>query len=153
MHCPRHPKIETNLRCGKCDEFICPKCVVQTPVGSRCPDCAKLTRLPTFQVSAIDHLKAMGIGLGLAIVLGLGWGMTVPIARGYSYLLALLAGYIIGELISRGVKKKRGIGLQIIAGTSVGLCYAAAVVFGISTSIYSLVALAAGIFLAVIHFR
>jgi len=87
------------------------------------------------------------------MVLGLGWGMAVPITRGYSYLLALLAGYIIGELISRGVKKKRGVGLQIIAGVSVGLCYAAAVVFGISTGIYSLVALAAGIFLAVIHFR
>lgn len=153
MNCPRHPQIETNLRCGKCDQLICPKCTVQTPVGARCPDCAKLTRLPTFQVSAIDYLKAMGIGLGLAIILGLGWGMAVPILRGFSYLLALLAGYIIGELISRGVKKKRGVGLQIIAGVSVGLCYAAAVVFGISTGIYSLVALAAGIFLAVIHFR
>ena len=89
----------------------------------------------------------------LAIILGLGWGMVVPITRGYSYLLALLAGYIIGELISLGVRKKRGVGLQIIAGISVGICYAAAVVFGISTSIYSLAALAAGIFLAVIHFR
>ena len=96
MYCPRHPKIETNLRCGKCDEVICPKCTVQTPVGARCPDCAKLTRLPTFQVSAIDYLKAVGIGMGLAIILGLGWGMAVPIIHGYSYLLALLAGYIIG---------------------------------------------------------
>ena len=153
MYCPRHPKVESNLRCGKCNEVICPKCTVQTPVGARCPDCAKLTRLPTFQVSAIDYLKAVGIGVVLAIILGLGWGIADAIIGGYSYLLALVVGYIIGELISLGVRKKRGIGLQIIAGGSVGLCYAAGVFFDVSTGFYGFIALLAGIFVAVIQFR
>lgn len=154
MYCPRHPNVETNLRCGKCDKVICHKCVVQTPVGARCPDCAKLTRLPTFRVSFVDYLKAVGIGFSLAIILGVGWGLIAAQLRGFfTFFIALLVGFIIGELVSRGVGKKRAIGLQIVAGASVGFCYAVAVIFGLSTSLFGLFALAGGIFIAVTQFR
>ncbi|MDA0256830.1 MAG: rhomboid family intramembrane serine protease, partial [Chloroflexi bacterium] len=36
--CERHPETETELRCQRCDTPICPRCMVQTPVGFRCPD-------------------------------------------------------------------------------------------------------------------
>ena len=153
MNCPRHPKVETNLRCGKCDQIICPKCAVQTPVGARCPDCAKFTRLPILQVSPLDYLKILGIGMVLAGVLGAVWGIAAPFVLGFSYLLALPAGYIIGELSSRVVKRKRGIGLQITIGICVGICYGVAVAFGLTPSLYSLLGLAAGIFLAINQFR
>ncbi|MFA4835808.1 MAG: B-box zinc finger protein, partial [Dehalococcoidia bacterium] len=119
MYCARHPKVETNLRCGKCEQPICPKCVVQTPVGARCPDCAKLTRLPIFQVSILDHLKAVGVGLGLALSSGTAWGIIGPDIPLFSYLIALAVGYMIGELGSLSVNRKRGAGLQVIFGVSV----------------------------------
>ena len=40
MYCARHPKVETLLRCGRCDTPICPKCMVHAGVGIRCPECA-----------------------------------------------------------------------------------------------------------------
>lgn len=41
LHCYRHPKRETLLRCGRCERPICEKCAVIGPAGQRCPECAK----------------------------------------------------------------------------------------------------------------
>ena len=153
MYCARHPKVETNLRCGKCGDLICPKCAVQTPVGMRCPKCAGMTRLPVFQVSKMGYLKAVGVGLGAAGVLGVVWGLVVPYMAGFGYLLVLAAGYLISELMSRAVNRKRSIGLQVVSGLSTAICFGMAVAFGLWIGLYSLIALAAGIFLAVSRFR
>ena len=75
MRCATHPEVETNLRCGKCGKPICPKCLVQTPVGARCSDCARLHKLPTYHVSTQYYLRAMGSGLGMAIACGVAWGI------------------------------------------------------------------------------
>ena len=74
MRCATHPGVETALRCSKCGRPICPKCMVETAVGARCPECARLYRLPTFQVNTRYLLIAVGAGLGTAIVYGLIWG-------------------------------------------------------------------------------
>ncbi len=37
--CTRHPQVETGLRCGRCQTPICPRCMIYTAVGLRCPDC------------------------------------------------------------------------------------------------------------------
>lgn len=39
-YCARHPQVETLLRCGRCEAPICPRCMVHSGVGIRCPDCA-----------------------------------------------------------------------------------------------------------------
>lgn len=39
--CYRHPARETGVRCSNCDRAICPDCMTPTPVGMRCPECAK----------------------------------------------------------------------------------------------------------------
>ncbi|MBN9389452.1 MAG: hypothetical protein J0I20_15595 [Chloroflexi bacterium] len=39
-YCARHPNVETLLRCGRCNTPICPRCMVHSGVGIRCPDCA-----------------------------------------------------------------------------------------------------------------
>ncbi|MFH1485359.1 MAG: B-box zinc finger protein [Chloroflexota bacterium] len=123
MKCARHPNIETNLTCGKCGTPICPKCLVQTPVGARCPDCAGLRRLPTFAVQPSHLIKAVGVGLGLAVITGVVWyaiGSAVPFL---SLLMALPAAYVIGELVSLSVNRKRGRPLQVIAACSFVLSY------------------------------
>lgn len=153
MYCARHPNTETSLRCGKCNQPICAKCAVQTPVGARCPDCAKVSRLPVFQVSIKGYSKALGVGLGTAVVFGLIWGLIAPHLAGFGYLLALLAGYILGLLISRVVNRKRSTGLQVISGGSTLLCFGIAVAFGLHVSLFSLIALAAGVVLAAGQFR
>ncbi|HMC07463.1 MAG TPA: rhomboid family intramembrane serine protease [Solirubrobacterales bacterium] len=39
--CYRHPGRETNVRCSNCERPICPDCMTVTPVGMRCPECAR----------------------------------------------------------------------------------------------------------------
>ena len=73
MKCAEHPKIETNLTCGKCGKPICPKCMVQTSVGIRCKECANLKSLPTFQLTPLYYLRALGAGIGMGIICGLAW--------------------------------------------------------------------------------
>ena len=153
MYCARHPKVETNLRCGKCGDYICPKCSVQTPVGARCPTCARVTRLPVFQVSKKGYVKAAGLGFAAAIAFGIVWGLLVPHLFGYGYLLVLAGAYGISQLISRITNRKRSKGLQVIAGACTIISYGVAVVTGLYVSLFSLLALAFGVILAVSQFR
>jgi len=39
--CYRHPNRETGVSCSNCGRPICPDCMTPTPVGMRCPECAK----------------------------------------------------------------------------------------------------------------
>jgi membrane associated rhomboid family serine protease len=39
--CYRHPARETGVSCSSCGKPICPECMTPTPVGMRCPDCAR----------------------------------------------------------------------------------------------------------------
>lgn len=41
LFCYRHPRTETQLRCGRCERPICTQCVVIGPAGPRCKECAK----------------------------------------------------------------------------------------------------------------
>ncbi len=161
MKCATHPEIETNLKCGKCGKPICPKCMVQTPVGARCPDCARLYKLPTYRVSAKHYLRAVGTALGMAIVCGVVWGLIgsfVPFIF-LNLLLAAGAGYAIGEVVSLSVNRKRGTGLATIAGIAVAISYLVSLLlpwglpFGLSFHFLDLLALALGIYIAVSRLR
>lgn len=122
--CKRHPKVETNLRCGKCDDPICPRCMVQTPVGARCPTCARVSRLPTFQISGIYLLRAIGAAVGAGVLCGLAWGFIQSYLFFYlSFLIGAAIGYGIGESISLAVNRKRGTVLAVIGGIAVVLAY------------------------------
>ncbi|MFC2002643.1 B-box zinc finger protein [Chloroflexota bacterium] len=158
MKCARHPKVETSLRCGKCGKPICPKCMVQTPVGARCPECARLYKLPTYRVSTSYYLKAIGSGLGMALACGLLWGFIGKWSPFYlNLLLAPGAGYAIGAVISRSVNRKRGTGLAVVAGIAVVMSYLVSlslfggfpfILFNILFLLIDLAALALGIFVA-----
>src|SRR5262245_11868571 len=39
--CYRHPNRETGVSCSNCGRPICPDCMTSTPVGMRCPECAR----------------------------------------------------------------------------------------------------------------
>ena len=125
MRCVAHPKVETNLRCGKCGKPICPKCMVQTPVGARCPECARLYKLPTYRVSSAYYLRAVGTALGMATVCGVIWGLANLILPFFflNLLLGAVIGYAISEVVGLAVNRKRGGGLATVAGAGVVTSY------------------------------
>jgi membrane associated rhomboid family serine protease len=48
--CYRHPDRETGVSCSNCGNPICPDCMTPTPVGMRCPNCAR-------QKTAVRNLR------------------------------------------------------------------------------------------------
>ncbi len=38
-HCYRHPGRESGVRCRRCEQPICPDCMINAPVGFQCPQC------------------------------------------------------------------------------------------------------------------
>jgi len=119
--CARHPKVETGLRCGRCETPICPKCVVMTDVGARCPHCAPSRRLPQFEVSPVYLLRGLGAAVGAGMVLGLAWGLLAP--SDYGLFLGILfgigLGYAAGEAVSLATNRKTALVLQVMAALSV----------------------------------
>ena len=161
MKCATHPGVETNLRCGKCGKPICPKCMVQTLVGARCPECARLYKLPTYRVSTLFYLRAGGTALGMALVSGVIWGL-VNIFVPFFYLNLLIGagvGYAIGEVVGLAVNRKRGRGLAAVAGTGVAISYLVSILLllglpsGMFHIIIDIISLALGIFVAVTRLR
>ncbi|HET6477555.1 MAG TPA: B-box zinc finger protein [Dehalococcoidales bacterium] len=161
MKCAAHPKVETNLRCGKCGKPICPKCMVQTPVGARCPECARLYKLPTYRVSTLFYLRAAGTAFGMALVTGVIWGVVNQFIP-FFYLNLLLSagvGYAIGEVVSLSVNRKRGRGLAVVAGTGVAISYLVSTLlflglpYGLFHIIIDILSLVLGIFVAVTRLR
>jgi membrane associated rhomboid family serine protease len=41
QHCYRHPQRETGVSCSSCGRPICHECMIEAPVGFRCPECVK----------------------------------------------------------------------------------------------------------------
>ncbi len=161
MKCAAHPRVETNLRCGKCGKPICPKCMVQTLVGARCPECARLYKLPTYRVSTAYYLRAAGTALGMAIICGVIWGV-VNLFLPFFFLNLLLGagvGYAIGEVVGLAVNRKRGRGLAAVAGAGVAISYLVSILLffslpsGLFPVLLALASVALGIFIAVTRLR
>ena len=166
--CYVHPGVETALRCGNCERPICIQCMVQHPVGIRCRECARLRRLPQFDVPTAYYARALGAGIGMALAGAVGLLVLALLPFGGLIILMGLVGigYLNGEGISRAVNRKRSRGLQYIAAGSVLLVYilftvGGGVVFSlllnrtvvIHTDLFALLALAAAVYMAVSRLR
>ncbi len=105
MYCINHPNVETGLRCNKCGQPICVKCVVATPVGYRCSNCINQQQQVFYADSRpSDYLITAAVALPLALVAGwlvisLGW---------YAIILGPLVGTGIAEAARRAVGRRRG---------------------------------------------
>jgi hypothetical protein len=115
--CSYHPKTMTGLRCSRCGKPICPQCGVRTPVGLRCPECAGVRGLPTYQTSSNVLLKAGAAGLAVAVVVGVIWGFIPD----WGFYLSLALGFGVAEAMARMANYKRGRDLQVVAMAMVAL--------------------------------
>ncbi len=117
QQCPRHPTISTRLRCSKCGTPICPRCMVETPVGFRCPSCAGLSGLAWSDVPTRLLLRAGLAGLLVAVTVGWLWSR----APAWQFYLALLLGFGVAEAMAWAARAQRGVALQILGMICVAL--------------------------------
>lgn len=121
LRCYRHPNSPTRLRCNRCGKPICTRCANATPVGLRCPDCARGPRPIAYQTDSSILVRAIGGGVAAALIIGVAWGLlnTAGLGRygavyNWGFWFSLLLGFGVAESISYLAKRRRGANLQII---------------------------------------
>jgi hypothetical protein len=105
----------------------------------------------------------------MALVTGVLWGLANSFIP-FFYLNLLLGagvGYVIGEVVSLAVNRKRGRGLAAVAGTGVIISYLVSILpflgilfglhfgvpFGVFHIVFDIISLALGVFIAVTRLR
>jgi uncharacterized membrane protein len=102
LRCARHPNTETVLRCGRCETPICPRCLVSTPVGARCPSCAQVKRFATLlKPRELAQAVAYGVAVGAVGTVVLSF---IPFLGLIGYAIL---GFGVGEVVSVGANRKR----------------------------------------------
>lgn len=162
LYCARHPKNETSIRCGRCEDAICPDCLVHSPVGMRCRDCARVNVVPTYDVPMPYMLRGIGAGVGMALALGVAFYFVAPVIFRLVFLdigilntilpffyVAVMAaiGFVIGEAVSLSTNRKRGLKLKLISAASV-FVGSFAITLGFPSAAYGLTYLFIGLALA-----
>lgn len=109
--CVNHPRRETAVRCGKCGNYLCPKCMVQTPVGVRCRTCAQFRRLPQFDVGPWLLARATIVGL---VVSAITWFLVTFIPF-LLFFLGIAVGLAVGESMSRLARRRTSRPLEVAA--------------------------------------
>jgi hypothetical protein len=95
--CYRHPGRETAVSCSNCERPICTDCMVYTPVGIKCPDCAKMPRSALVRMKPRRAARAV-VAVGLAGI-GIGLGMLL-LQAAFGLFFTLILGYLIGLAMS-----------------------------------------------------
>lgn len=104
-YCAVHEDREATLRCIRCERYMCTKCIVQTPVGYICQQCARRHDDKFFNASSADDVlifaaTAVLTGIGAAIVSA----MYIPFF--FLIVLGLPIGGAIGGAALRITQKR-----------------------------------------------
>lgn len=150
--CPRHPETETALRCSRCEQPICPACFIQSPVGARCQDCAKVVKNPMYTLTSVQKARAAAAAVVGGLVMGLIWGFVLlPFGGGIIFVILLGAGlgYAFTRVMEFATGSKRG---PIVVAFAVGgmlIAWSVLILFvGISVAMPALLAVGAGWYFA-----
>ena len=147
MKCVNHPNVETTLRCNRCGQPVCTRCVELTDVGYRCKSCIRQQQDAFFNAETRDYGVAGIVSLLLA-------ALATPLVAFLLSVLGPLVGVFLAfflgptvgasavALIRRLVGRRRGryIGLTAVIATvvGVGLALLATSMFGVSINLLPL---------------
>jgi hypothetical protein len=118
--CSYHPNVETELRCTECGRYICPKEMVETPVGYKCPDDARQPRSAVRTLHGKQWFGALGFGALAAV--GGALVFTLFLGGFFGWFLGFIWGGLTAEAVHRGSGGHRG---GAVTAISIG-----AIVFG-----------------------
>ncbi len=156
VKCPRDPAVDTVLRCSRCDTPICPRCLVHTPVGARCRDCARIVKSPVYSLSGIHVARAAGAALVGGIAMGLIWGFVLlPFTFGlFSIFLGAALGYAFTRAMELATGRKRGPMVVAFAIAGMALAWGMLPLFvPMRVALYGLVAVGVGAYMAYQNLR
>ena len=129
MRCYRHPDRETRVSCATCGRPICTECMIQTEVGIKCPEDARLPRGARAGVMKSGQVtKSLLAGIAVAVLGALIVYYVLPQIGFGRLILSALAGYGAGTLIHRAGGRNGGPLAMAISGVAVAVAFAPALV-------------------------
>lgn len=156
VECPRNPGVETALRCQQCDSPICPKCLIQTPVGAKCKDCARVRRSPIYVVPPRALARSIPAAVGGGFIMGLIWG-AILLPFTFSFLSIFLGaglGWAFTRILEFTSGRKRGPVMIGLAVLGILIAWATTLLFvELRFAAYGLVAVAIGIYFSYQNLR
>lgn len=97
--CYRHSNRETGVSCSSCGRPICPDCMTPTPVGMRCPECAReRTRVRTLRSARTGPTVTQALIVINVLVFIVEVGTGTPLGGGEAGTV-LLKGGLFGPAI------------------------------------------------------
>jgi hypothetical protein len=118
--------------------------MIQTPVGARCRDCARIARSPVYTLSNTDTAKAAGASIVGGVVMGLIWGLVLlPFSFGFlSIFVGAGLGWAFTRILDAVTRRKRGPVVVGLAFMGIGIAWAMQPLFfvPVAFALYGLVA-------------
>lgn len=90
--CARHPDTPTRLFCSECGTPVCPQCLVSTPVGQKCPECAKQRKAAVRRGKPQQYVKGLSAGFGAAVLAAV--VLANVYGSGIRFFLAIITGFV-----------------------------------------------------------
>ena len=159
VYCLRHRQTETGLRCARCEDPICPECMVQAAVGHLCPSCVSWERNPVGQVATSRLLLALASGMGAGILLAVAVTVLTQALGGFFGLIMwAVVGFLIGQVVQIAANRSRAPTLRFVAGGATVFSWAVALLIGgialtLFGVVFAIIQLAIAIALAISPFR
>ncbi len=120
VYCVNHPNTETLLRCYRCGNPVCIKCVRRTPVGLLCKQCLSNQQAGFYSATPLDYALAFVVGSVLSLIAG-----AIAGVLGFLWFVAIFyapaAGGVIAEAIRFVIRKRRGRYIGLLAAALVVL--------------------------------
>ena len=115
--CVNHPEVETRLTCSSCGDPICPRCMVSTVVGQKCPRCARQSAKAKGTPDSVVLLRGLGAGFAVAAL-----GALLVLKLGlFAFLLAIGYGFLVAEAVRWGARRRVHTRLGVVAVVAVAL--------------------------------
>jgi hypothetical protein len=116
--CTRHTSRETLRICGRCERPFCPDCLVDTPGGGRCRECAAGPK------SA--RLRVVWWRWPLVVAVALVGGIVGGFAAGFGWLSFIIC-FVLGQFVGNGALRVSGRRPGLALGIVVAVVVAAGV--------------------------
>jgi hypothetical protein len=139
--CSYHPNVETDLSCTECGKPICPKEMVLTPVGYKCPEHAR----PAKSQYTFVKPKQLAMAIGTGAVVGVGGAFLVSAIGFGGFLIGIVWGSLVSEAVRRASGGHRGgtVGAVAVGSIVVGTLLAGvSLITGIVAVVVALIQLA-----------
>ncbi len=62
-YCALHPERDTELRCNRCERYMCVDCAKRTPVGYTCRGCVRSHENKFFEGTSLDYAIVAAVSL------------------------------------------------------------------------------------------